>query len=178
MKNFYSVLFVLVAIMSFGSQAFASVLEVSPKVVYRNFDDADAALGVGVEAGIKEVFPAAPQVGLIGGFEHIGTEVEGIDGQMNTVSAGVGYDFNFNAASVRPYLTLDYAFISADEGFDASNEIGWSLGVRGEYAISQNISVFAGLGYQWLDTTVSYGPASAVINLDNFNLQSGLSFKF
>ena len=177
MKKFYSILFVLLGVVAFGSQAFASVLEVSPKVVYRNYDEADAAVGVGVEVGVKEVFPAK-EVVLVGGFEHIGTEDEGIDGEINTVSAGVGYDFNFDLATVRPYVTLDYAFMSADEGIEASNEIGWSLGVRGEYALSQNISVFAGLGYQWLDTTVSYGPASATIDLDNFNLQSGLSFKF
>ena len=177
MKKFYSFFLVLALAAWFSPASLAAFVEFSPKVVYRDYEEADSSVGAGVSVDVKEVFPAK-EVVLTGGVEYIGTESHGVDGSIKTVSAGAGYDFNFDYVMVRPYGSIDFAFMDAEDGFDASNEVGFSLGVRGDYSVMEYIRIFAGVGYQWLDTNISYGAASADLDLDNFNLQSGLSISF
>ena len=181
MKKVYNVVFFALALLIWTSPiAFAASLEVAPAVSYHNYKDAESAVGVGIAADVKGLFPAAPIVASFG-FENVQTEKSGVDGSINSLSVGIGYDYaveQIAGLTIRPFGSLDFSYISADQGFDASNDIGKSLGVRAEYAISDRISLFSGFGYQWLNTTVSNSAISQEVRLDNFNLKSGVSVKF
>jgi len=166
--------FVLLSLFVLAAPAFAASVEVRPEVVARMYDDADQALGAGVNVDLKDVMDVP--VVFLGGLELIGTEADGSAADLTVVTSklGLGYDYALNDGTiVRPYATIDFAFVNGEDS-KSDNEVGRSLGVNLSHAVSERTSLFLGAGFQWLETHVG----GSEVSLDNFNLRSGISVKF
>ena len=198
-----SMLLMLAAVVFGGGVAFADPsVGVSVEAVSRFYDEADNGIGAAAQVEVPGLFPGTDLV-LLTGLEKIGTEANssevsnfvgragffnvtgtnsapaGVDLDLTTWSVGLGYDFDINEAwSVRPYGTMDFAFIRADGNFEADNSVGFSAGVEGAYQFNNSVFAFVGVGHQWLETDLASNGSEANVILDNFNLKAGISYQF
>ena len=152
-------------------------VEVRPEVVARMYDGADQALGSGVNVDVKGLFPNENIVAITG-FEAISTEVdsrvEGADVDIVSSKIAIGYDYDvIGLFTARPYVGLDFAFINGEDS-KSKNKIGQSIGLNVSRNLSDRVSAFLGLGYQFLDTRIG----ADKVDLSNFNWKSGISVKF
>lgn len=175
MNKYFGVL--LLSFVFFGQIATAAEIQVRPEVIARMYDEADQALGGGVNLDVKGLFPNQNIV-AIGGFEAISTEVdsfgEGADIDIVSSKVAVGYDYDLNGiVTVRPYFGLDFSFINGEDS-KSKNEIGRSFGVNITKELNDRASAFLGLGYQFLDTRIN----ADKVDLSNFNWKAGVSIKF
>ena len=173
MKKFF---FVVLGLL-FAVPAFAASIEVAPKVVSHFYEDVDNAIGYGVSVDVKDTLPVP--IVFMSSVEFVSTEENTLEGDAIVWSLGTGYDVKVSEnLTFRPYGSLDFASISVDGPVDASNDTGKSLGVQARYSVSDRISLFAGLGHQWMETKVSFAGASQKVDLNNTILSAGLSVKF
>ncbi|WP_218311180.1 outer membrane beta-barrel protein [Alteromonas antoniana] len=122
---------------------------------------------------------------LSASYNNFSDDTDGIDISMGAVTAGVGYKYEYpnSKFSVMPELRIgtgvkddDFVLWYGDMGLSATVEIKTftALSVRGQYEISDSVSVFVQPVYANLDVEVSLYGESASDDEWDFGVGAGL----
>lgn len=122
---------------------------------------------------------------LSASYNNFSDDTDGIDISMGAVTAGLGYKYEYpnSKFSVMPELRIgtgvkddDFVLWYGDMGISATVEIKTftALSVRGQYEISDSVSVFVQPVYANLDVEVSLYGESASDDEWDFGVGAGL----
>jgi hypothetical protein len=180
-------------------------ISIEPIAVLHSYKDMDNAVGGGLNVNVQNVGIENLRIG--GGLEIVSADADVAPGysisgipvtatingkeslDIKDLSAKFAYDVKVNdKLTVAPVLGLHYLFVDADNLVDADNAFGISFGGEASYKVTKDISVFAGLGYQWAETELRYpsisvlgatvGADSQKLSLDNLNATFGVKVQF
>lgn len=122
---------------------------------------------------------------LSASYNNFSDDTDGVDISLGTITAGVGYKYEYpnSKFSVMPELRIgtgvkddDFVLWYGDMGLSATVEVKTftALSVRGQYEISDSVSVFVQPVYANLDVEVSLYGESASDDEWDFGVGAGL----
>lgn len=178
-------LIVLALLMLFSVPAMATGLEIAPVAEARFFEDADDAVGAGMEVKVRDLIQNTDIIFTSGVVftntdanftlfnASFPTAVDIVDWQN-----GVGYEVKISEHfTVTPLAKVHAMMIGADTGIDAENAVGASIGVDVVYDVKENVNVFCGISHLWAETEYGLSGATRDVTLDGFGARGGVSIE-